>query len=380
MAALEQVVFLLVLQFSCARLEQDARLVFGHAGGDVGLHVPGPAKDGDRHLLYRSSGEGHQLLMNVSALDGSAVSKTALYTTLNNQSVFCLTNLSLSDGGTYKAETWREGRLETTHTFQLTVCHRMRVNLTCPTPSGHRGRVEWQTPGKLLSFDPFLHITSLHTSAQEHMYIGRDDYSLIIPSVSPAHSGRYKCMAEPGSLHQLFVCVILEPVFVMFSQGDNATLVCSNQGHLLSPHWYYQRGTEQELQILNSRYLRFPLQLWDKVDSNEFRAHKYLSLTISNLSAENSGVYRCLLWSEEIGCVSLSFYLVYESAFGVRSPFYRAYVSLMGCGLLLMLSAVTAVSLKAKGRRGSPLAQGTTHPTPKHPESIELQSRDDAGV
>ena len=79
-----------------------------------------------------------------------------------------------------------------------------------------------------------------------------------------------------------------------------------------------------------------------------------LSLTISNLTLNDSGLYVCRMfgYTEErkLFCFDRKIYLLYKHPFGVDSTFYTVYSSLMACGLLGMVCAVISVNLRVRGR------------------------------
>lgn len=84
------------------------------------------------------------------------------------------------------------------------------------------------------------------------------------------------------------------------------------------------------------------------------------SLVISNLTAEDSGLYIWRVYGTvavEIKkgvyefqhvCSVGSIRLVYRDPYGVDSVFYRAYASLTGCGLLGLVGAVIWFKLRSK--------------------------------
>lgn len=118
----------------------------------------------------------------------------------------------------------------------------------------------------------------------------------------------------PHASFSLYVYEVLEPMLVMFSQNDTIALECA------SP------DTEES---------RFDL------------TSPYHSLNMSNLSPEDSGVYRCLSKQLRSQCVSRSFRLLYNHPFRV-STFYKVYSSPMG----LMLVGVLIIILGLRIIRG----------------------------
>ncbi|XP_063078684.1 hexosaminidase D-like [Engraulis encrasicolus] len=77
------------------------------------------------------------------------------------------------------------------------------------------------------------------------------------------------------------------------------------------------------------------------------------SLNISNLTVEDSGVYTWRIIQDKdmmFVCYEGSIHLLLRDPYGVHSPFYRTYGSLLGCVLLGLLAAV--ICFKLRSRKG----------------------------
>ncbi|KAL2096031.1 hypothetical protein ACEWY4_008179 [Coilia grayii] len=248
-----------------------------------------------------------------------------------------------------------------------------RVTLPCVTDARDKGKVKWETPTTHLSLNPF--ITIIHSGSKarkEEMYIETRNYSLIIPSVKSSHSGRYTCQTQYSTaVYELKVCLDMELTYVRFSQNESVVLSCISPTGVTE--WYRQR--EEEIEMLSGLAV-IPEDMRDRV----YTSDDHQSLIISNLLPQDSGLYRCLQQFYDGPCLSGRFHLVYRHPYGVDSPFYWVYASLLGSGLLLMICAVLYANLRIRGGRvgrGSPKDRG--EPTGE-PEREEEQRRGDIDI
>ncbi|KAL2086034.1 hypothetical protein ACEWY4_017096 [Coilia grayii] len=187
------------------------------------------------------------------------------------------------------------------------------------------------------------------------------DYSLIIPSVSQRHTGEYVCKTTVRRITiqriVLWVCIKTSPVNVMFSHGESVLMDAHvNESFLGWVQWYRQRGLHP-LMLITQPYdngfshifgisdVHMPEDLMGRVTVSSFST----SVIISNLTAEDSGVYtwRVIMRdTREAVCYEGSFRLVYRGPFGVHSLVYRAAV--LGCVLLGLVAAVIWVKLRSR--------------------------------
>lgn len=94
--------------------------VYGDTGGNVEICLPKAAEDCRQHPLYRITGGLGQLQINTSETIYT-LSDRAVYVNFDWPMVF-IQNLSSSDGGLYKVESWCDSKLVTSHNFWITVC------------------------------------------------------------------------------------------------------------------------------------------------------------------------------------------------------------------------------------------------------------------
>ena len=389
MATFKQIAFLLTLPFYCTSLSfaELIGLIRVEEGEDV--HFPVISKGNETHFLYRSLGDKRMLLMNVTGEETASQSQRISYSASEDTAAFTLTNLCHADAGLYTVETWGEKYLIEKTLYELIIYSQTsareqtvqtsvklekkreifylklpqlawpekRVILPCDVDVTHKGKVEWETPAKHLSADPSVNI--IHSKGQEEgMYIETRNYSLVIPSVKSNDSGFYKCkIANVQITSQLSVCLVLEPTYVMFSQNESVVLICDSNltAQYQMTQWYRQRGKE--------------------VDNLDVSSSQN-SLIISNLSPNERGMYRCLQKDPNLPCTSRAFHLVYRRPFGIDSPFYRVYASLMGTGLMAMICAVVYVNRKNRGGRVCQKTLKGTGEPPGRPEREGEQGGD----
>ncbi|KAL2086140.1 hypothetical protein ACEWY4_017199 [Coilia grayii] len=235
-------------------------------------------------------------------------------------------------------------------------------NVTLPcTSSDFPGQLSWFTPTGLVS------ISINQTHPQEVMYMlngsQSGDYSLIIPSVSKRHTGGYECtdvnvMGDTIRRIILFICTKFSAVNVMFSHDESVVMDTNvnESGSMMWVQWYHQKGLHP-LMLITQSYdnvvshqigisdVRMPEDLMGRVTASSFST----SVNISNLTAEDSGVYtwRVIMSdTREAVCYEGSFRLVYRGPFGVHSLVYRAPV--LGCMLLGLVAAVIWVKLRSR--------------------------------
>lgn len=215
------------------------------------------------------------------------------------------------------------------------------------------GNVEWETPAKRLSLDHSVNVIySGRSPRKEEMYIETKNYSLVIQSVKQSDSGDYNCKKGQmySSKYELVVCPVPDTTYVMFSLNDTVTLTCdSNFTARPITQWYRQRGDEEEHLFLKnwfdwdeSALVHLPVDIRDRVDT----CHPHNTLVISNLSPNDSGVYQCMRGGRGLACYSHRFHLVYRHPYGINSPFYRVYASMLGGGLMVTICAVAYANLK----------------------------------
>lgn len=162
--------------------------------------------------------------------------------------------------------------------------------------------IYWSTPSGdvRISSNP-------QTRPQEVMYMLNDSqsgaYSLNIPSVSRQHAGMYKCENSDFVMDLMFlsVCVESPPVNVMFSRGESVRMDAYVKDwfkNWFRVQWFRQKGLQPQTlfieyivksrdYFLDGNDVRMPEDLRGRVTE----LNSSTSLNISNLTAENSGVY-----------------------------------------------------------------------------------------
>ncbi|KAL2096027.1 hypothetical protein ACEWY4_008175 [Coilia grayii] len=207
---------------------------------------------------------------------------------------------------------------------------------------------------------------------EKDMYIQTRNYSLGIPSLEVKHTGRYECKPDFVEWEYLpdevFVCSDLEATTVLFSEGDAAALVCGVELNVTTAMCTFYRhvGPEQEHLTLNPEQMK---AIKDESMRRGRMSRSQFSLTMSNLTFNDSGVYYCRMWgvAEEgtLFCFDRKIYLLHKHPFGIHSTFYRVYSALMACALLGMICAVLSVNLKIRGKDQA--CQDTLRKTPELP-------------
>ncbi|KAL2086171.1 hypothetical protein ACEWY4_017230 [Coilia grayii] len=177
------------------------------------------------------------------------------------------------------------------------------LSLQCIFKGDAPGGVQWSTPAG------DVRLSRNQTFQQEVMYMlngsHTGDFSLIIPSVSQQHSGEYRCQwGKLMKLFYLYLCTELSPLHVVFSHGESVLLnVSADSKYYLIMHyrpmcgvrWYRQKVLQPRVLIfdLKNEYLPLPEDLRGRVTESRLN----YSLLISNLTAEDSGVYTWRDWT-----------------------------------------------------------------------------------
>lgn len=223
-------------------------------------------------------------------------------------------------------------------------------NLTLPChPSVKRMEVfHWKTPLGDIYIDRALP-ANITREGEKGMHVEPVSDSLIIPFLSAEHSGYYGCPIDPN-MHQVFVCFHLETMYLTFSQGGSVALDCEPwklNATIANCECYYQGlGQDWEKLIGHNKV--------NREAGMKSTGNIQLSLTVSNLTQNDSGQYYCRVWGySELStpfCYDRKIYLLHKHPFGIDSTFYRVYSSLMACGLLGMICAVISVHLRVRGR------------------------------
>lgn len=168
----------------------------------------------------------------------------------------------------------------------LPVFHGVGERVVLPCPSEHLSERYWETP--------FGHVTEttpskIKGSIASEMYISKneepDDYSLVIPSITLNHSGEYSCSTAE---YFISVCTELKTNTIQINPGDKVTLHCNTTtDESTNIQWYRKTGLEEDLLIYDSRDTSPYI-----VANFHFSDH---SLTITELSMNDSGTYWCVL-------------------------------------------------------------------------------------
>ncbi|KAL2076487.1 hypothetical protein ACEWY4_027914 [Coilia grayii] len=283
---------------------------------------------------------------------------------LNNSA---LTLSGIEFGDNFLCAVWRGAQCQSVRKQQLASFPKCvsahdaeNVTLPCTFSRDFPEQVHWSTPTGHVS------ISINQTPPQEVMYMlngsQSGDYSLIIPSVSQRHTWEYVCETTVRLITiqriVLWVCIKTSPVNVMFSHGESVLMDAhvNDSLTLLLVQWYRQRGLHP-LMLITQSYdsvlspiigvsdVRMPEDLMGRVTVSSFST----SVNISNLTAEDSGVYTwrvIMRHTREAVCYEGSFRLVYRDPFGVHSLVYRAPV--LGCVLLGLVAAVIWVKLRSR--------------------------------
>ncbi|KAL2086729.1 hypothetical protein ACEWY4_017788 [Coilia grayii] len=227
------------------------------------------------------------------------------------------------------------------------------LSLPCILNGTFHVPIHWDTP----TGDIWMSNNQTHKQKAMYMLNGSQtgNYSLIIPSISQNHSGVYKCKMKNTILDHLdlFVCNKSSPLVVRFSHGESVVMANVYYSPKDFVHLYRQKDLHPQILILHAddESVRMPEDLLGRVTLNKFN----YSLTISNLTAENSGVYTLRTYGPmDKLCHEERIRLLYKDPFGVDSPFYSVYAPLVGCVLLGLVAAVIGFSLrKRRGEQAS---------------------------
>lgn len=241
-----------------------------------------------------------------------------------------------------------------THPEEIFAYEDESLTLPCVFKGALPGQMSWSTP------TGSVRLSDNNTSPQRvmHMLNGSmtGDYSLIVPSPSKHNAGSYQCGGQYRlKQYDLYVCSKSPALEKMFSEGDRVQLKCDfnalNLTRFDGLKWYREKVLGPRVKI-SDRLLREELVPKDLRGRVATSWHFEGSLFISNLTAEDSGLYTCKVFGESQDtywvCFDRSTRLVYRDPFGVHSFFYRAHVALIGCGLLGLVTAVIWVKLRSR--------------------------------
>uniref|UniRef100_A0A4W4E2W7 Ig-like domain-containing protein n=1 Tax=Electrophorus electricus TaxID=8005 RepID=A0A4W4E2W7_ELEEL len=152
----------------------------------------------------------------------------------------------------------------------------------------------WKTPfGQVDSTTP----EKKNRSSRGDMYVldrkESDDYSLVIPSITPNHSGDYECFSpSPHAEYFITVCSELVSNKIVSHPGSNVTLNCSSTKDV-SIQWYRQRDPEKEELIVDTGdpFVARPADVGGRMHISEADT----SLMIADLSEDDGGTYWCVV-------------------------------------------------------------------------------------
>ncbi|CAL8358019.1 unnamed protein product [Lota lota] len=174
-----------------------------------------------------------------------------------------------------------------------------RVALSCS--SEHKSQ-KWKTPLGKINTTTMSPASSEGSSQGGHMYISRDNESksrsLIIPAVSDEHMGHYSCFSPSLVIEYLIaLCPRVEPREKSVVEGGDILLECNLHqkapGDGTSVQWHRDRAAGEASLIQNT--------------TDEAAAHPGnqrrgvimsedgFSLKLSGLTAEDAGVYWCIV-------------------------------------------------------------------------------------
>ncbi|XP_041956848.1 uncharacterized protein LOC121715313 [Alosa sapidissima] len=362
----------LMLFISGANFQQNPTYLFSTEGKEC-VFIIKDMDQADYYVLYWTSAEGDLLLLNSSQTDfpqpGYYIS---FFSHLTLEPYFVLGNVAVSQSGDYRVDGWKDGSLVDQTFFCLAVCTR-RSNISGFGSASQGGSLDLSYPNQVYWKSPRGNITLLPKDSSQIMYDGAPqqkrlhmlngsktgDYSLVIPSVSTHHSGEYTCMHQQYAslVYHIYSCIRFTAIDIRVSHGETALLECAPrpkdaENPQTTTKWYRKRPTETEALILESVGYWTPvlhsLDLAGRVSMSDLT---WLAL---NVTAEDSGVYRCRVWAKHPRnfCHERIINLQYVDTLSVSidTLSLSIYTALMSCILLAMVVIVITVSLKRRGR------------------------------
>ena len=129
-----------------------------------------------------------------------------------------------------------------------------------------------------------------------YMMDGRENtnYSLVIPSLKLNHSGWYSCNTDVTAVsYLLLVCPESTSLTVFFSEGSEVRLSCDPDS-LDAYYVLWFRNTDEHVLMDSGYNIDITIR---NVDQRYNVSLNFTSLTISNLSQEDSGEYWCVRYT-----------------------------------------------------------------------------------
>lgn len=177
-----------------------------------------------------------------------------------------------------------------------------RLAIPCYGFTEYAEQVKWETPGVVLSADVVS--PSLNASAGREekgdVYIEAGNYSLVIPFAEGKHAGTYKCTPDVEysnyEPHEVFFCADREASTVLFSVGGTAELVCGAALNVTKASCsFYRIFVGPELERLPVDLKQMEAMKNQSMDNGTMSSSQF-SLTVSNVTLNDSGLYYCRVW------------------------------------------------------------------------------------
>lgn len=265
---------------------------------------------------------------------------------LNEGSLIHLSKTSIMDDGFFSCLVWSDNQCQNHKKIELYIDGQdifLVSGESYALPCGVKGSpsedIYWLTPSRSAG-EIYEKLNATKTS----------NYSLVIPHLLPYHTGTYICSSQSETFNELnvFVCSILDPINITFALGDSADLMCAfNLSYFARVQWYREFNQSSEYLLVDRKGHFVKEDMKKRLNASDPN-----HITISELSIQDGGSYRCRVWAlfdiPRGWCISRRVHLTYVTP--RLDTFYFVYASLMGLMLLGMISAVVCVTIVSRNR------------------------------